>query len=81
MLYELRPRASSTPLARLDAAHPTASVPVVLTQARCTGHAMGEIKKPYLFLVWFGPPGTAGQAVELPVSAADKTRLRALCAF
>jgi hypothetical protein len=81
VLYDLAPVAGATPLARLDAAHPTASLPVVLSQARCTGHAKGEIKKPYLFLVWLGRPGTDGQAVEMPVSTADKTRLRAICAF
>jgi hypothetical protein len=81
VLYNLNPLASTQPLASLDAAHPTASLPVVLSLARCSGHAKGEIKKPYLFLVWLGPPGTDGQAVELPVNTADKTRLRAICAF
>lgn len=81
VLYNLAAQASAQPLASLDTAHPTASLPVVFSLARCTGHAKGEIKKPYLFLVWLGPPGSDGQAVELPVSAGDKTRLRAICAF
>lgn len=61
VLYELRPVGAAAPLARLDAAHPAASLPVVLTQARCTGHAKGEIKKPYLFLVWLGPRAPPGR--------------------
>jgi hypothetical protein len=75
------PGGAASPLAALDPAHPHASVPVVLTQARCTGHAKGEIKQPYLFLVWVGDPGTAGTAVELPVTPEEKARLRAVCAF
>jgi hypothetical protein len=83
VLYGLAPggAAPPTPLAALDPAHPHASVPVVLTQARCTGHAKGETKQPYLFLVWVGDPGTAGTAVEVPVTPDVKARLRAVCAF
>jgi hypothetical protein len=82
VIYGMAPEPGSpTPLAHLDAAHPSASVPVVVTQARCTGHAKGETKQPYLFLVWLGDPGTAGIAVEVPVSATDKTRLRAVCSL
>lgn len=82
VLYGMKPEAAApAPLASLDAAHPRAAVPVVVSQARCTGHAKGETKQPYLFLAWVGAPGTAGTALEVPVSAADRTRLRAVCAF
>jgi hypothetical protein len=83
VLYGLAPDGASppAPLATLDAAHPHASVPVVVTQARCTGHAKGETKQPYLFLVWLGDPGTAGTAVQVPVTPDVQARLRAVCAF
>ncbi|MGZ4592692.1 MAG: hypothetical protein ACXV3C_02420 [Actinomycetes bacterium] len=79
VIYAMAAETSATPFARLDAAHPRASIPVVVRAARCTAHAKGETKQPYKFLVWLGPPGTPGQAVELPVSAADQERLRAVC--
>jgi hypothetical protein len=81
VIYNLEADGGAPPYATLDAAHPTASIPVVLSQARCTGHAKGETKQPYRFLVWLGPPGTDGQAVEFPVTDADRARLRAVCAF
>jgi hypothetical protein len=75
------PATPPVPLAALSAGQPTASVPVVVTQARCTPHAKGEVKQPYLFLVWVGDPGTGGTAIPVPVTDADKGRLRAVCAF
>jgi hypothetical protein len=81
VIYRLEAAAAGPPYASLDAAHPTASIPVVVSQATCTGHAKGETKQPYRFLVWLGPPGSDGQAVELPVTAAERVRLRAVCAF
>jgi hypothetical protein len=82
VLYQLKvDGAGASPYASLDAAHPSAAVPVVLFQGRCTGHAKGEVKQPYAFLVWVGDPGTEGQAVEVPVRPTERTRLRAICAF
>jgi hypothetical protein len=82
VLYDIHAEtATGPPYARLDQQHPAASVPVVLSQARCTGHAKGEVKKPYEFLVWLGDPGTGGTAVVLALTAAEKQRLRAVCAF
>lgn len=75
------PAAEPGPYASLDPGHPAAAIPVVVSQARCTGHAKGETKQPFRFLVWLGDPGTDGVAVQLPVSAADRGRLRAVCAF
>jgi hypothetical protein len=68
-----------TPLAHLTARRRAASVPVVVTQARCDGHARGETKQPYAFLVWLGPPGSDGFAVSPPVSAADRAALQRVC--
>lgn len=81
VLFDFAVESGTPPYARLDGSHPTASIPVVVSQARCTGHAKGETKQPYNFLVWLGDPGTDGIAVVLPVSDADKVRLRAVCAF
>jgi hypothetical protein len=81
VIYDLAAETPATPYARLDAAHPTASVPVVIRAARCTAHAKGETKQPYRFLVWLGAPGTEGQAVELPVRVSDQVHLRAVCAL
>jgi hypothetical protein len=79
VIYALAAETTATPYARLDAAHPAASVPVVVQAAVCTGHSKGETKQPYRFLVWLGDPGAQGLAVELPVRASDKAALRAVC--
>jgi hypothetical protein len=85
VIYDLSPDRSaaagpgSAPLAHLTPARPRASVPVVMRQARCDGHARGEVKKPYQFFVWVGPPGTAGYAIGPAVSDADRAALRAVC--
>lgn len=81
VIYDLAPEPSAArrPLARLDAGHRTASVPVVVSLSRCDGHARGETKKPYAFLVWLAEPGGEEQSVVVPVSAADRARLQAVC--
>jgi hypothetical protein len=82
VIYDLIPdpaAASAGPLARLTPARPSATVPVLMRQARCDGHARGEVKKPYQFFVWVGPPGTGGYAIGPTVSDADKAALRAVC--
>jgi hypothetical protein len=81
VIYDLAAETTATPYARLDSAHPTASVPVVVRAARCTAHAKGETKQPYRFLVWLGGPGAEGRAVELPVRLSDRRQLRAVCAL
>jgi hypothetical protein len=81
VIFNLVAESAARPLARLDATHASAAIPVVVSQATCTGHAKGETKQPYRFLVWLGGPGTDGTAVELPVTESDKTRLGAVCAF
>ncbi len=82
VIFDLAPDGaarSAHPLARLTSGHPRVAIPIVLRTARCTGHAIGETKKPYAFLVWLAAPGGPEQAVTLPVSAADKAALQALC--
>lgn len=81
VIYDLAPEPSAArrPLARLDAGRRTASVPVVVSLSRCDGHARGETKKPYAFLVWLAEPGGEEQSVVVPVSAADRARLQAVC--
>jgi hypothetical protein len=81
VIYDLAAEASAPPYARLDTARPSATVPVVFRAARCTGHAKGETKQPYRFLMWLGDPGTEGLPLELPVRASDKEHLRVLCAL
>jgi hypothetical protein len=81
VIYGLAVEGGTPPYASLTADHPHASFPVVVSQARCTGHAKGETKQPYRFLVWVGPPGSQGQATEPTVSEADTSQLRAVCAL
>ena len=66
MIYSLRADAAAGggALAALTPARPRASVPVTVSVASCSGHARGETKKPYAFLVWLGPPGGEQLAVE-----------------
>ena len=68
-----------SPLAHLTPERSQAAVPVVVSQARCDGHARGETKQPYAFLVWVGPPGGAQTAVTPAVSDADRAAFRAVC--
>jgi len=80
VIYELTPDGPpATPLARVDAGRPAASVPVVVSLSRCDGHARGETKKPYEFHAWVAEPGGPEQPVTIPVTAADRTAFRAVC--
>lgn len=70
------------PLASLTPGAPDARVPVMAYAARCDGHTKGEIKKPYDFLVWVGPPGDDEPVAVTPeVGDATKLALRQVCAF
>jgi hypothetical protein len=71
--------AASPPLARVTPEQPTASIPVRVARARCTGHARGETKKPYEFLVWLAPPGGEELAVTPPVTDAAKVAFERIC--
>jgi hypothetical protein len=85
IMYGLSPDESAgkvaDPLAALTPAEPTASIPVRAYAARCDPHTIGEIKKPYEFLVWVGVPGEEPFAVTPQVDDATKTALRKVCAF
>ena len=86
VMYGLVPDASAgappEPLASLTPAAPDARVPVMAYAARCDGHTKGEIKKPYEFLVWVGPPGDDEPVAVTPeVGDATKLALRQVCAF
>ena len=70
------------PLASLTHAGDTAEIPVLTYADRCDGHVKGEIKKPYEFLVWVGPPGDDEPVAVTPrVGEATKLALRQVCAF
>jgi hypothetical protein len=70
------------PLASLTPGSPDARVPVMAYAARCDGHTKGEIKKPFDFLVWVGPPGDDDPVAVTPeVGDATKLALRQVCAF
>jgi hypothetical protein len=70
------------PLAHLQHAGDTADIPVLTYAGRCDGHVKGEIKKPYEFLVWVGPPGDDDPVAVTPaVGEATKLALRQVCAF
>jgi hypothetical protein len=82
VIYALRagPRpAADGVLASLTARDPHASVPVTVSVSRCDGHARGETKKPYEFLVWLAPPGGEELAVVPLVSAADRAAFQRVC--
>jgi hypothetical protein len=80
VIFDLLPGdPSASPLAHLTPARPRADVPVLLRQARCDGHARGEIKKPYAFLVWLGPPGAEQRAVNPPIADRDAAAFEAVC--
>jgi len=85
IMYGLRPDESvgavGNPLAVLSADRPAASIPVVAYAARCDAHTIGEIKKPYEFLVWIALPGEEPLAVTPAVNQATKEALRLACAF
>lgn len=69
------------PLAVLSPGRPEAQIPVEAYAARCDPHTIGEIKKPYEFLVWVGAPGEEAFAVTPAVGQATKDALRQACAF
>jgi hypothetical protein len=85
IMYGLRPDESagpiSDPLARLTPGRPSASIPVLAYAARCDPHTIGEIKKPFEFLVWVGEPGAEPVAVTPQVAQPTKDALRLACAF
>lgn len=82
VIYDLAadpPPAPGQPIAALTPGRPNVSIPVVVSQARCTGHARGETKKPYEFLVWLAPPGGEEHAVTPPVTDADRVAFESVC--
>ena len=86
VMYGLEPDESAgavpDPLASLTPESPDARVPVLAYAARCDGHTKGEIKKPYDFLVWVGPPGDDEPVAVTPEVGDDtKLALRQVCAF
>ena len=82
VMYGLRPDTpTAEPLASLTPDHPEARIPVVAYTARCSGHAIGEIKQPYAFLVWVSEPGDEDLAVNPTVGDPTKQALRQICAF
>jgi hypothetical protein len=81
VIYDLDPVRPADVLAHLTPAAPVARVPVVVSLARCDGHARGEVKQPYAFLVWLARPGGPQQAVTPMVTDADKVAFRAVCPF
>jgi len=81
VIYDLDPvRPGDLPVHLTPAAR-VAHVPVVLSLARCDGHARGEVKQPFAFLVWLARPGGPQQAVTPQVSDGDKQAFRAVCPF
>jgi hypothetical protein len=83
VIYDLTAAVTSPapprPLARLSAARPAASIPVMVSVSRCDGHARAETKKPYAFLVWLAQPGGEEQPLTPTVSDAAKRAFQAVC--
>ncbi len=86
IMYGIRPDDTRgpvpDPLASLEHKGDAAEIPVLLDADRCDGHVKGEIKKPYEFLVWVGPPGDDEPVAVTPeVGDPTKLALRQVCAF
>jgi len=85
IMYGMRPDTSAgpapDPLAELTPQRPRASIPVEAYASRCDGHTIGEIKKPYEFLVWVSSPGAEPVALTPDVGQPTKDALRKVCAF
>lgn len=81
VIYSLRPDAPvvSGPLATLTPANPKASVRVSVSVSRCDGHARGETKKPYAFLVWLAPPGGEETALNPVVDETARAAFQRVC--
>lgn len=82
VIYSLRPDADPAPggpLAALTPDEPRASVPVTVSVSRCDGHARGETKKPYAFLVWLAPPGGEEVAVSPVVDEPARAAFQRVC--
>jgi hypothetical protein len=79
VIFDVIPEHPRQPLGRVTPAHRSDTIPVFVRRSRCDGHARGETKKPYEFLVWVGPPGTDGLAMNPVVSAADQDAFDAVC--
>lgn len=81
VIFDLRPAGPASPLARLEPRQPYAAVPVVVSVARCDGHARAETKKPYAFLAWVRDPAVPAQehAVVVHVDDVAKRRLQQVC--
>jgi len=69
------------PLARLTPARREASIPVRVVAARCDGHTIGEIKKPFAFLVWVGARGKEPVAVTPQVDEVSIGAFKQVCSF
>lgn len=69
-----RPR----PLATLPAGQTRMGLPLIVDANRCTGHALGEAKKPFVFPVWLSIDGGENIYTTIPISAQDERELRAL---
>lgn len=82
ILYGLRPEdGAPSPLARVTPQRPLARVPVVAYAARCDPHTIGEIKKPYEFLVWVSGADGEELALTPEVSDRDRAALQRVCTF
>lgn len=82
IMYGLRPDdGAREPLASLGPSSPDARIPVLAWAARCDPHTIGEIKKPYEFLVWVTMPDGEELAVTPEVGEPTKAALRHVCAF
>lgn len=82
VIYGLRPAgpgAPPEPLAALTPQRPRAQIPVVVESSRCDGHAIGEVKKPYAFLVWVADAAGVEVAVTPQAGPATLQALQRVC--
>lgn len=81
ILYGLRADGVRPPYAGIGPQRRQARIPVEVYAARCDKHTIGEIKKPYEFLVWLTRPGGDPVAITPVTGEPTKRRLRSVCAF
>jgi sugar (pentulose or hexulose) kinase len=79
VLYGLSAQPGALP-STLASGQPHLEIPVVVRSTRCTGHVIGEVKKPYDFGVWLSLDGADDQWTKVQTSPEVQATLRAYLA-
>lgn len=77
VLFDVTPATRGSLPAALPAAEELSEIPVVVRSTRCTGHEVGEAKKPFDVGVWLRVDGAAETWTSVATSPEAQDRLRA----